>query len=177
MPTSGVPARYLRQAPKNISRTSSRDGLNILGLLPEFAQVADHASRAAGLAREADVAPVQDQPMVRVLEELGGRELEELLLHLERVLVWREPGPIGDAEDMRIYRYRQLPEGGIEDHVRGLAAHPRQPLERLALGRHLASVLFHEDLGEGHEVLRFRAVQPYRPNVFFNLGNPEVGNL
>ena len=54
-----MPSRYLRQAPMNISRTSSRDGLNIvLGLLPVVAQVADQALRAAGLAREANVAPM-----------------------------------------------------------------------------------------------------------------------
>src|SRR5262245_64651075 len=81
----GTLSRYLRHAPKNISRTSARVGLNIvLRLLPVLAQVADQALRAAGLAREAHVAPVQDEPVVRVLEKFGRRELEKLLLHLER---------------------------------------------------------------------------------------------
>src|SRR5688500_4873064 len=111
MPTSGSPARYLRQVPKNISRTSSRLGSNILGLRPELAQVADQALRAAGLAREADVAPVQDQPVVRVLQILGRSELEELLLNFERVLARGDAGPVGDAEDMRVDRHGRLAEG------------------------------------------------------------------
>src|SRR3990170_1270233 len=94
MPASGSPARYLRQVPKNIPRTSSRLGSNIPGLRPELAQVADQALRAAGLARKADVAPVQDQPVVGVLQVLGRRELEQLQLHFERVLARGDSGAI-----------------------------------------------------------------------------------
>src|SRR6185503_6582476 len=57
-----------------------------LGLLAELAELADQALRAAGLARDAHVAAVQDQPVVRVLEKLRRGEFQELLLHLERVL-------------------------------------------------------------------------------------------
>src|SRR5688500_20384356 len=85
MPASGSPARYLRQVAKNISRTSSRLGLNT-GFGPKLAQVADQALRAAGLAREADVAPVQDQPVVRVLQVFGRREFPQLPFHFQRVL-------------------------------------------------------------------------------------------
>src|SRR5262245_34605852 len=100
IPTSGSPARYLRHAPKNISRTWSRDGSNIPGLTFEFALVADDALRAAGLAREADIAAVQDQPVVRIHQVLGRRELEQLLFHFQRVLARREPGAVGDAENV-----------------------------------------------------------------------------
>src|SRR5580765_3087911 len=88
MPASGSPARYLRHVSKNVSRTWSRDGSNIsgLGLLLELAQVADHALRAAGLARRADVAPVQDQPMVRILLEFRLGELDQAVLDLPRIL-------------------------------------------------------------------------------------------
>src|SRR5262245_21452573 len=96
IPTSGAPARYLRQAPKNIWRTSSRDGLNILRLLPEFAQVPDQALRAAGLAREANVAPVQDQPVVRIPEELGRRELQKLVFYSHDIFSRSETGPVRD---------------------------------------------------------------------------------
>src|SRR5436190_18231033 len=83
MPASGSPARYLRQVSKNVSRTWSREGSNMsgLGLLPVLAQVADRALRAAGLARRAHIASVQDQPMVRVLLEFGLGEFHEPVLH------------------------------------------------------------------------------------------------
>src|SRR6267378_7102210 len=102
MPASGSPARYLRQAPKNVSRTCSRVGSNIsgLGLLPILAQVADQAFRAAGLPRRADVAAVQDQPVMRVLQVLRRRELEEPVFDLARVLAGRDAGAVRDAEDM-----------------------------------------------------------------------------
>src|SRR5260221_4836185 len=110
MPASSSPVRYLRQVPKNVSRTCSRVGLNIsgLGLLPELAEIADQALRTAGLARGADVASVQDQPMMRVLEELGRRELKEPVLHLARILAGGESRAIGDAEDVRIDRHGRL---------------------------------------------------------------------
>src|SRR4051794_11876222 len=102
MPVSGSPARYLRQVAKNVSRTCSREGSNILGFLPVLAQIADQALRAAGLARQTDVAAVQDQPVVGVLEIFRRRELDQLLLHLERVLAGGDSGPVGDAEDVGI---------------------------------------------------------------------------
>src|SRR5882762_3600177 len=46
------------------TRHDARRGETSLGLRPEFAQIADQAARAAGLARQAGVAAVQDQPMV-----------------------------------------------------------------------------------------------------------------
>src|SRR5687767_4529418 len=144
MPASGTPSRYLRQAPKNISRTSSRDGLNILGLLPVFAKVADQALRAAGLAREAHVAPVQDQPVVGVLEEFRRRELQEFLFYFQSIFARREAGAVGDAEDVRVDRHGGLTERGVQHHACRLAAHPRQALERLALGGHLAAVLLEQ---------------------------------
>src|SRR5688572_14329240 len=102
MPTSGAPARYLRQASKKASRTCSRLGSNIACLLAELAEVSYQALRAAWLAREADIAPVQDQPMVGVLQEFRRRELDQPVLDLARVLAGREPRAVGDAEDVRV---------------------------------------------------------------------------
>src|SRR5688572_23264172 len=152
MPSSGVPARYLRQASKKLSRTCPRLGSNMPGLLPELAQVADQALRAAGLAREADVAPVQDQPVVRVLQELGRRELDEALLDFARIATRSELRAVGDAEDVRVDGHRRLPEGRVEHHVGRLAADAGQALEGLALGGHLAAVLAEQDPGQGHHV-------------------------
>src|SRR3954471_12437228 len=99
MPTIGSPARYLRQAPKNISRTCSREGSNIARLRPELAQVADQALRAARLAGEAHIAPVQDQPVVRIHQVLGRGELQQLFLDCLDVLAGCEAGAVGDAKD------------------------------------------------------------------------------
>src|SRR5687767_6568320 len=159
MPTSGSPARYLRQAAKKVSRTCSRLGSNILGLLPELAQVADHALRAAGLARDAGIAAVEYEPVVRVLEEFGGRELHQLQFYFEGILPRRQSGPVGDAEEVRVDGDHGLAERGVEHDIRRLAAHAGQALERLALFRHLAAVLFEQDPGQRNDVFRFHAIQ------------------
>src|SRR5687768_697533 len=158
MPASGSPARYLRQVAKNISRTSSRLGLNT-GFRPELAQVADQALRAAGLAREADVAPVQDQPVMRILQVLRRGELEQLELHFERVLARRNSRAIRNAENMRIDRHRRLAEGGVQHYVGGLAAHARQGFERLAVLRHGAAMLLQKHLRKRYHVLGLGSVK------------------
>src|SRR5712692_5213164 len=84
---------------------------------PKFAQIPDDAVWAGGLSRLADVAPVQDQPVVRVLAEALGNELEELVLDLPHVLARREAGAVGDSKDMRVHRNGRMAEGGVEDHI------------------------------------------------------------
>src|SRR6476620_12640494 len=170
MPASGTPSRYFRQAPKNISRTSSRDGLNIvLGLLPVFAQVEDQALRAAGLAREAHVAPVQDEPVVGVFQVLGRRELQKFVFYGNNIFSWSETGAIRDAEDVGVDRHGGLAERGVQHHVRGLAADAGQALERLAAARNLAVVLIQHDLRERDHVLRLGAEQADRLNAFLEV--------
>src|SRR5438552_13117321 len=158
MPTSGSPARYLRQAAKKVSRTWSREGSNT-GLFPVFAQVADQAFGAAGLARDADVAAVQDQPVMRVLKELGRREFHQFLLYLQRVLARGEAGAVGDAKDVRVHRHGRLAERGVEHHVRRLAPDARQLLQRLAVLRHGAAVPLEEHLRQRDHVPGLVAIQ------------------
>src|SRR6266699_2916884 len=74
-----------------------RDARRSFGLRPEFAQVADQAGRTAGLACQADVAPMQDQPMVRVLQVFRRGEFEQPLLDLERILARSDAGAVGDS--------------------------------------------------------------------------------
>src|SRR4051812_43839175 len=102
MPTSGSPERYLRHATKNVSRTCSRVGSNTR-LLPVFAQIADQALGTAGLARRADVAAMQDEPVMRVLQEFGCREFHQLVLDRAGILARREPRAVGHAEDVRVH--------------------------------------------------------------------------
>src|SRR3954470_17425599 len=88
MPTSGSPARYLRQAPKNVSRTCSRVGSNTsgLGLLPVLAQGAHSALGTPRLSRHDHVGPGKDHPMMAVLKESRRRELDQPVLHFTRIL-------------------------------------------------------------------------------------------
>src|SRR5436190_12201865 len=132
MPAIGRPARYLRQVSKKKSRTWSRVGLYILRLPPELAQVADQALRALGLPRHADVAAVQDQPVVRILEELGRRELEQLELHFKRILPRRDTRAVGDTEDMRVHRHGLLAEGSVEHDICRLSAYTGERLKLLS---------------------------------------------
>src|SRR5215472_5266787 len=120
MPASGSPVRYLRQASKKVSRTCSRVGSNILRLAPEFAKIPDQAPGTLGLARHAHVASVQDQPVVRVLQEFLGGEFEKLHFHFEWILARRDSRSIRYAEDVRIDRHRQLAERSIEHDIRRL---------------------------------------------------------
>src|SRR3954471_11324383 len=86
---SGASARYLAQASARKRRASSREGVNMRalgGLAAEFAQVVDDALAALRRARDADVAAVQDQPVMRVLPEFLRHELQQLALDLVDVL-------------------------------------------------------------------------------------------
>src|SRR3989449_8435063 len=123
-----------------------RDARRSFGLRPEFAQVADQAGRTAGLARQADVAPMQDQPMVRVLQVFRRGEFEQPLLDLERILARSDAGAVGDAKDVRVDRHRRLAECRVEHHVRRLAADAGKALQRFAARRHFAAVLLEQGL-------------------------------
>jgi hypothetical protein len=101
----------------------------------------DEAARAFGLACLADVAPVQNQPMMGVtLEAVGDRALERLLDFI-RILSGRQAGAIRNAKNMRVDRDRRLAKGDVEHHVRRLAPDARQRLERRARARHRSAML------------------------------------
>lgn len=124
-----------------------------------FAQVLDPTASALRLARLADVAAMQDQPVVGIEQVLARHELQQFLLHLQNVLSRCYAGAVGDAEDMRVHRHGQLPEGGVEHHVGGLAANPGQGFEVLAVVGDLAAVLFDEDAAGFDDVLRLAVVE------------------
>src|SRR3954464_4751733 len=179
MPTSGWPAWYLRQAPKNVSRTWSRVGSNTsgLGLLPVLAQVADQAFRTPRLARDAHVAPVQDQPVMRVLQEFGRRELDQPVFHLARVVARGEVGAVGDAEDMRIDCHGRLAERRVEHHIRGLAPDPGQRLQLVTRRRHLAAVFLDQQARKLDHILRLVAIEADGLDVALESGDAELRHL
>src|SRR5581483_243788 len=84
------------------------------GLFSIFTQIADQTLRATRLAGDADVASMQNQPVMHVLQVLGRRELDEPVLHLARVLARRDAGAVRDAKNMRIDRHGRLAEGRVQ---------------------------------------------------------------
>src|SRR3954447_3455328 len=136
------------------------------GLVAVAAQVEHDADRALGFARLADIAAVQDQPVMRTELILRRRDGFETLLDLERRLAGRQTGAVAEAEDMRIDRDRRLAERDVEHGTGGLAPDPRQPFERLALARHLAAVLVEQYPRQLDDIDRLRAVQPDRADEF-----------
>jgi len=84
---------------------------HVAGLFRRLAEVGDDAVLAFGLPRLAGVAPMQDQPVVGVVEVLVGDHLQETLLDLVRCLARRHQQAVADAEDMRIDGKRGNAEG------------------------------------------------------------------
>ena len=62
---------------------------------------------------------------MRVVDEFERREFHELAFHFVGRLAGREPGAIGDPEDMGVHRDRRLSERDVEHDVRGLASDAR----------------------------------------------------
>jgi hypothetical protein len=85
---------------------------------------------------------------MRVKLEFGRHVVLDRALDLNDVAAGGDAGAVADAEDVGVDRLRGLAEPHVEDHVRGLAPHPRQRLERRAGRRNLAAVLLDEDAGE-----------------------------
>src|SRR5271166_6745389 len=116
-----------------------RDRLRLIG-----AEVEQHARTAERLARRADVAAVQDEPVVRMRQEPLRNDAHELVLDFARSLAGSDPEAVGDAKDVRVDRYRRFAEGGVEHDVGALAADARQGLQRLAVARDLAAMFLDE---------------------------------
>jgi len=138
------------------------DHLDRPGLGAIAAEIGDDAIRTIGLAGDADISPVQDQPVVRVaLVFRGGARLER---HLDRkrCLAWSETGAVGDPKDMRVDRDRRLAEGHVQHHVRGLASNAGQRLQGRAVTRNLAAMLFDQDPAQRDQVLCLGAEKPDR---------------
>ena len=97
--------------------------------------------------------------MVRILHELRRHHLHQPVLHRAHILAGRKPRAVGHAEDVRVHRHGRLAEGGVEHHVRGLAAHARQAFQRLARARYFTVVPLEQDPAGGDDVLRLGVEQ------------------
>ena len=99
------------------------------GLRLISAQVADDAGGAVRPPRLADIAPVQDQPVMGMpLGPVGTLRLSASSTSSR--LARREARAVGDAEEMGVDRDGRLAEGRVEDDVGRLAADPGQRFQR-----------------------------------------------
>jgi hypothetical protein len=90
--------------------------------------------------------------MVCVPSERLRHDLLELRLHVVDALARRQARPVADAVDMRVDREGLLAEGGVEDHVGGLAADARQCLKLLASPWNVAAMMIDQRLAERDDV-------------------------
>ena len=115
----GVGAFPVRAADGPWARGSRGAGLSPrrrrLRLVP--AEVDHRAPPALRLARLADVAAMQDQPVVRVQPEGLRNDLLQLELDLKHVLARGETGAIADAEDVRVDGEGFSVESSVENDV------------------------------------------------------------
>lgn len=97
--------------------------------------------------------------MVGMPAVLRRDRLEQRLLHSQRGLARGKPGPVRQAKNMRVYRDRRLAEGGVEDHIGGLAAHTRERLEFLARSWDLTTMPGYQDPAGLEDIGRFGVVE------------------
>jgi hypothetical protein len=103
---------------------------------------------------------VQDQPVVRVAQQLGRAFPYQPVLHLARGLPRCQAGAVADAEDVGVHRHGAFAEGDVQHDIGGLAANPRQRFQRRTFLRHLPAMPFHQLLCQGGEVPRLALPQP-----------------
>src|SRR3546814_3356776 len=126
------------------------------------AEVDNGAAPAFGGARFADVAAVEDQPVVRADAEGLRGFLVELFFDREHRLAGGEAGAVADAEDMRVDRESLGAKRAIHHDIGGLAPDARQFDERVAVGGDFAAEVANEDFAERNDILRLRIEQPDR---------------
>ena len=127
-----------------------------------FGEGALGAFGASGLA---DVAAMQNQPVVCVQKILRGYAFQELLFHLDRILSFCKPCDVADSEDVGINCHGGLSKGDVQYDIGSFAANTWEFFKLLARPGDLAMVLGGENLCRLHEVQGLGLVQTNRFNV------------
>jgi len=133
----------------------------------EDADVAQIAFLAFRALRRADVAAVEEEPVVGEGDEFVGDVAHEGLLHLIRrvVALVDEAEAVADAEDVGVDGHGGLAEGDGLDNVGRLAAHTRETEQLVHVGGHLAVEALGECAGGLNEVARLGVGVGYAPNI------------
>ena len=109
-----------------------------------------------GFAGLADVAAVEDEPVVGDGEFVLGDVLDEFALGLEGgFAVVGKPDAVGDTEDVGVDGKGGFVEDYGGDDVGGFASYAGELLQLVDVGGNVAAELFEEGAGHGGEVLAF----------------------
>jgi uncharacterized membrane protein len=141
---------------------ADRAPLALDGLARPLAEIGDQALFAKRPPRQADIAPVQNKPVVCMTLVFGRHRLLELAFDFERRLADGQPGTVSDPEDVRVDRNRRLAKGDIENHIGRFAADAGQCFKRFTGARNRSAVLLDELPGQGDDVLCLGAEQADR---------------
>ena len=130
------------------------------------AEVGDKAGAAARFARDANVAPVQDEPVVRVQQVFRWYARHQPFFDGKYGFARRDAGAVGNAKDVGIDRHYWLTEGGVQDNVGSFAPDAGEFFQRGAVGRHCAAVFVEKDLAGFQDVYGFGVVEADGFDVF-----------
>ena len=97
----------------------------------------------------------------------GGDFLLQPLFHGQRGLALGQAGAVGNAEDVRIDREGFRSERAVHHHVGGLAPHPRQAGQHVAISRNLTTEIADQDFRQGDHVFRLGIEQADGLDVLF----------
>ena len=118
------------------------------GLNPFFsvaAKISHNALIAMGLAGRANVAAMQNQPVMGIFQKGFRDVLQQLFLHGQRRFTGRQACSVRNPENMGVNRDGGFAKCGIEYDIGGFAPHARECLQRFSLSRHFSVVLVEQD--------------------------------
>src|SRR5690606_4086268 len=106
-----------------------------------FAQILDPATATLRCPRLAYITPMEDQPVMRILQEFPRHMAHEFLLDLQHRLSRGDACTVPVPEDLGAHCHLRMAAGGVESHVGSLAAHAGQGFRFFSGLRHLAAAL------------------------------------
>src|ERR1044071_2068495 len=116
------------------------------GFAGPLTKIGDQTLLAERPTRHADVAPMQNQPVMSMALIFRRHHTVELHLHFQWRLAGGDTGSIADTEDMGVDGNRWLIKGDVEHDICGLAADAWQGLQRLARAGTPPAMLLHDPL-------------------------------
>ena len=118
------------------------------------------AGATLGFSGDTDIPAMQDEPVVRVLLEIGRHIVFDGSLNGDNILARRDARAVADAEDMRVHRLRRKMPPHVQDDIRGLAPDAGQRLQGGAGVRHNTLIILDKDAAQLHHVFRLLAEKP-----------------
>ncbi len=140
-----------------------------VGLHRSLAKIGDDATPAFRHPRLADIAAVQDQPVMGVAQILVRYDAKQFGLDLFRRLARGQTQTVPNAEYVRIDGHGRLAESHVEHHIGRLSPDARQFDQRLAITRHFAIVVTDQSLRQSDDIFRLGAPKADRADVLAQL--------